>query len=101
MNNIWVLSSSYKIGKGRPVTFLGITLSQDTYLFQPHLCVVRHQFVPHVTAKILVAAIQTRGETIFCYPGNEHILEAAKLVTWVGVRRNSRVFCRPPLLLSA
>ena len=71
-------------------------LSQNTYLFQPHLYVVRHQFVPHVTAKILSAAVQTRGETFFCYPGNEHILEAAKPVTWVGIRRNSTVFCRPP-----
>ena len=52
------------------VLFL-VPLSQDMYLFQPHLCVVCHQFVPHITAKILVAAIQTRGETFFCYPGNK------------------------------
>ena len=52
------------------VLFLFLLL-RDTYLFQPHPYVARHEFVTHVTTKILVTAIQTRGETIFCYLGNE------------------------------
>ena len=30
-----------------------------------------NQLVTHVTGKILVAAIQTRGEATLCYTGNE------------------------------
>ena len=52
------------------VLFLA-SLLQDKYLFQPHLCDFCHQFVPHVTAKILVAAIQNSWRDIFCYPGNK------------------------------
>ena len=48
-----------------------VPLVRDTYLFQPYLYVACHEFVTHVTAKILVAAIQTRGETNFCYSGNK------------------------------
>ena len=72
-------------------------LLRDTYLFQPHPCVARHEFVTHVIAKILVAAIQTCGETIFVTRVTRQSLVAAKLVTWVVVRRNSMIFCSPPL----
>ena len=46
-------------------------LLRDTYLIQPHPCVARHECVTQVTAKTLLTARKTRGETIFCYPGNE------------------------------
>ena len=36
----------------------------------------------------------------FLLPGTVQSLVAAKLVTWVGARRNSIAFCRPPFLLS-
>ena len=77
-------------------------LLRDTYLFQHHPYVARHEFVSHATAKILVAAIQTRGETTFCYPGivTRQSLVAAKLVTLGGVRRNRMIFCRPPPLVT-
>ena len=42
-----------------------VPLLREMYLFQPHPCVACHEFVTHETAKNLVAAIQTRGMTIF------------------------------------
>ena len=48
-----------------------VPLVRDTYLFQPYLYVACHEFVTHVTAKILVVVVQTLGETVFCYSGNE------------------------------
>ena len=48
-------------------------LLQETYLFQPHPCKARHEFDTHVTAKILVTAIHTLGETFFVTRGQDKV----------------------------
>ena len=80
-------------------------------------------FGPAVVRHLLISASHVRGSPRVCYPrinsknpGGGHTnswrdvfcsrvmrqsLVTAKLATWVWVRRNSMIFCRPPLLQRA
>ena len=112
--------------QGKGVEFLRSLLQTEGVLAPQSICQSSGHsgggtiFGPILARHVLVSASSVRGSPPACYTRNKakswwrpyklvakqfcvtrvtrQSLVAAKLVTWVGVRRNSMIFCRPPLL---